>query len=109
MVKQISLDTWSVHHLQDLLEKTKNIISQTNVPVVLYRETLEESDDVYEEIVCTLGQDHVVEQVIISGGMVVPEIKQQLVFTIEEYPDRLLNKSKDLFAEVVEQLEEQFQ
>ena len=109
MVKQISLDTWSVHHLQDLLEKTRNIISQTNVPVVLYRETLEESDDVYEEIVCTLGQEHVVEQVIISGGMVVPEIKQQLVFTIEEFPDRLLNKSKDLFAEVVEQLEEQFQ
>ena len=108
MVKQISLDTWSVHHLQDLLEKTRNIISQTNVPVVLYRETLEESDDVYEEIVCTLGQEHVVEQVIISGGMVVPEIKQQLVFTIEEFPDRLLNKSKDLFAEVVEQLEDQF-
>ena len=66
MVKQISLDTWSVHHLQDLLEKTKNIISQTNVPVVLYRETLEESDDAYEEIVCTLGQDHIVEQVILK-------------------------------------------
>ena len=83
MVKQISLDTWSVHHLHDLLE-------------------------VYEEIVCTLGQEHVIEQVIISGGMVVPEIKQQLVFTIDEFPNRLLNKSKDLFAEVVEQLEEQF-
>ena len=74
----------------------------------MYRETLEENDDVYEEIVCTLGQDHVIEQVIISGGMVVPEIKQQLVFTIDEFPNRLLNKSKDLFAEVVEQLEEQF-
>ena len=75
---------------------------------VLYRETLEEDDEVYEEIVCTLGQEHVIEQVIISGGMVVPEIKQQLVFTIDEFPNRLLNKSKDLFAEVVEQLEEQF-
>ena len=40
--------------------------------------------------------------------MVVPEIKQQLVFTIDEFPNRLLSKSKDLFAEVVEQLEEQF-
>jgi len=108
MVKQISLDTWSVHHLQDLLEKTTNIISQTNVPVVLYRETLEEKDDAYEEIVCTLGQEHVIEQVIISGGMVIPEIKQQVVFTIDEFPNRLLKKSKDLFAEVVEQLEEQF-
>ena len=65
-------------------------------------------DRVYEEIVCTLGQEHVIEQVIISGGMVVPEIKQQLVFTIDEFPNRLLSKSKDLFAEVVEQLEEQF-
>ena len=108
MVKQISLDTWSVHHLHDLLEKARNIITQTNVPIVLYRETLEEKDDVYEEIVCTLGQDHVIEQVIISGGMVVPEIKQQVVFTIDEFPSRLLKKSKDLFGEVVEQLEEQF-
>jgi len=108
MVKQISLDTWSVDHLHDLLEKARKIITQTNTPIVLYRETLEEDDEVYEEIVCTLGQEHVIEQVIISGGMVVPEIKQQLVFTIDEFPNRLLSKSKDLFAEVVEQLEEQF-
>ena len=108
MVKQISLYTWSVQHLHDLLEKARKIITQTKVPIVLYRETLEESDEVYEEIVCTLGQDHVIEQVIISGGMVIPEIKQQLVFTVDEFPNRLLNKSKDLFAEVVEQLEDQF-
>ena len=108
MVKQISLDTWSVHHLQDLLVNSRNIITLSNVRLVLFRETLEEKDDVYEEIVCTLGQDHVIEQVIISGGMVVPEIKQQVVFTIDEFPSRLLKKSKDLFGEVVEQLEEQF-
>ena len=60
------------------------------MPVVLYRETLEESDDVYEEIVCTLGQDHVVEQVIISGGMVVPEIKQQLGFYYRRIPGQII-------------------
>ena len=109
MAKQFSLDTWQIHHLTELLDKGSNIVKLTNRPIILYRQTLEEEEESYEEIVCTLGQDHVVEQVIISGGMVVPEIKQQLVFTIEEYPDRLLNKSKDLFAEVVEQLEEQFQ
>jgi len=108
MVKQISLDTWSVIRLQDLLKKATNIITQTNIPIVLYRETLEEKDDVYEEIVCTLNQDHVVEQVIISGGMVVPDIKQQIVFSLDEFPDRLLHKSKDLFGQVIEQLEEQF-
>ena len=105
MVKQISLDTWSVHHLQELLVKATNFISQTNTPIVLYRETLEEKEDVFEEIVCTLTQDHVIEQVIVSGGMVIPEIKQQLVFSTEEFPDRLLRKSKDLFLETVELLE----
>ena len=34
MVKQISLDTWSVHHLQELLVKATNFISQTNTPIV---------------------------------------------------------------------------
>ena len=47
MVKQISLDTWSVHHLQELLVKATNFISQTNTPIVLYRETLEEKEDVF--------------------------------------------------------------
>ena len=46
MVKQISLDTWSVDHLHDLLEKARKIITQTNTPIVLYRETLEENDEV---------------------------------------------------------------
>ena len=77
MVKQISLDTWSVHHLQELLVKATNFISQTNTPIVLYRETLEEKEDVFEEIVCTLTQDHVIEQQNVSGGIQNPEIKQQ--------------------------------
>tara|TARA_Y100000590_G_scaffold7527_1_gene9579 strand:- start:192 stop:524 length:333 start_codon:yes stop_codon:yes gene_type:complete len=109
MVKQISLDTWSIHHLQELLTKATNFISQTNTPIVLYRETLEEKEDIFEEIVCTLAQEHVIEQVIVSGGMVIPEIKQQLVFSKEEFPDRLLKKSKDLFGQVVDVLEEQFE
>ena len=72
---------------------------------VLYRQTMEEEDGSYEEIVCTLTNDYIVEQLIISGGMVIPAIKQQLVFKLEEFPDRLLRKSKDLFLETVELLE----
>ena len=64
MGKQISLDTWSVHHLEELLVKATNFISQTNTPIVLYRETLEEKEDVFEEIVCILTPEHVIEQVL---------------------------------------------
>jgi hypothetical protein len=36
---------------------------------------------------------------------VVPTINQQSVFKLEEFPDRLLRKSKDLFQETVDLLE----
>jgi hypothetical protein len=37
--------------------------------------------------------------------MIVPAIRQQLVYKLDEFPDRLLRKSKDLFLETVELLE----
>ena len=105
MVKQISLDAWSLQHLTELLKKGSRIVAKTNSPIVLYRQTIEEDDDSYEEIVCTLTNDYIIEQLIISGGMVIPAIRQQLVYKLDEFPDRLLRKSKDLFLETVELLE----
>jgi len=105
MVKQISLDAWSLQHLTDLLKKGSRMVAKTNMPIILYRQTIEEENNSYEEIVCTLTNDYVIEQLIISGGMVVPTINQQLVYKLDEFPDRLLKKSKDLFSETVELLE----
>ena len=96
MVKQISLDAWSIQHLMDLLKKGSRIVAKTNTPIVLYRQTMEEEDGTYEEIVCTLTDDYVIEQLIISGGMVVPAISQQLVYRLDEFPDRLLKKGSNI-------------
>ena len=107
MVKQISLDAWQVQHLTDLLEKCSNIVAKTNRPIVLFRQTLEEEDESYEEIVCTLTKGYVIEQMVISGGILVTSFHQQFVFTIEDYPQELLRKSKDRFLEMIDFLEEQ--
>ena len=107
MVKQISLDAWQVQHLTDLLEKGSNIVAKTNKPIVLFRQTLEEEDGSYEEIVCTLTKGYVIEQMVASGGILVPSFHQQFVFTIEEYPQELSRKSKDRFLEMIDFLEEQ--
>ena len=107
MVKQISLDAWQIQHLSDLLEKGSNIVARTDKPIVLYRQTLEEEEGSYEEIVCTLTKGYVIEQMVTSGGMLVPSFHQQFVFTIEEYPQELLRKSKDRFLEMVDFLDEQ--
>ena len=105
MVKQISLDAWSLQHLTDLLKKGSRIVAKTNMPIVLYRQTIEEEGGSHEEVVCTLTNDYVIEQLIISGGMIVPTINQQTVFRLDEFPERLLRKSKDLFSQTVELLE----
>lgn len=107
MVKQISLDGWQIQHLADLLKKGSDIVARTNRPIVLYRQTLEEEDDAYEEIVCTLTQDYVIEQLVTSGGVLVPSFHQQFVFPIKEYPQELIRKSRDRFMEIIELLEEQ--
>lgn len=107
MVKQISLDAWQIQHLADLLKKGSDIVAKTNKPIVLYRQTLEEEDDSYEEIVCTITKDYVIEQLVTSGGVIVPSFHQQFVFTIEEFPQELLRKSRDRFLQVIDFLEEQ--
>ena len=107
MVKQISLDAWQIQHLSDLLEKGSNIVTKTNRPIVLYRQTLEEEEESYEEIVCTLTNGYVIEQIVTSGGILVPSFQQQFVFTIAEYPQELLRKSQDRFLEMIDFLEEQ--
>ena len=107
MVKQISLDTWQIQQLSDLLKKGSEIVAKTNRPIVLYRQTLEEEEESYEEIVCTLTKGYVIEQMVTSGGILVPSFHQQFVFTIEGYPQELLRKSKDRFLEMIDFLEEQ--
>ncbi len=105
MVKQISLDTWSIQHLTDLLHRCAIIVSKTNTPMILYRRTMEEEDGSYEEVVCTLTHDHVIEQLVTSGGVLPPNFHQQYAYRIDDFPDRLLRKSKELFLHTVETLE----
>ncbi len=107
MVKQISLDAWQIQHLIELLKKGSQVVERTNSPIVLYRQTLEEEENSFEEIVCTLTKDHVIEQLVVSGGPLPPSFAEQFVFGVEEYPERLIRKSRDLFSQVVSLLENQ--
>ena len=105
MVKQISLDAWQVEHLTELLQQAALIVSKTNTPIVLYRQTLEEDEGSYEEIVCTLTKDHVIEQLVTSGGVFPPSFHEQFAYTIKEFPERLIKKSRDRFLQIVSLLE----
>lgn len=106
MVKQISLDAWQIQHLTDLLKKGSDIVLKTNTPIVLYRHTLEEEDNSYEELVCTLAGNYVIEQIVTSGGILVPSFNQQFVFTCDEFPQVLLKKSRERVLQMIDLLED---
>ncbi|ABK76756.1 hypothetical protein CENSYa_0111 [Cenarchaeum symbiosum A] len=108
MVKQISLDSWQVQHLVRLLRRGSADVNRTGTPILLYRQTLEEEEDCYEETICTLVVDHVIEQRVTSGGPVPPTFNEQLVYTIDEYPARLIRISRDRLQEIIALLESRF-
>ena len=108
MPKQITLDGWLLSHFQVLLTRGSAHVARTKIPLVLYRATMEEEDESYQETVCTLTEGHVIVQVVTSGGSIPPSFQQQLVFTIEEFPGWLVKKSRDLLLTCVDLLEEQF-
>lgn len=107
MTKQVSFDSYEVRHLHDLLERGSSAVEKTEIPIVLYRQILEESAGSFEEVVCTLTQGFVIEQRISSGGPLPPHFHTQNIFEISAYPARLFEKSRERFSRVVELLEEE--
>ncbi len=105
MVPQISLDAWQITHLENLLKKGSLVVMKNNMPLVLYRRQINESDLGLEELVCTLTPNFVIEQLMITGGDFPPSFREQLVYTISEFPDILSKKSKERFLELIDDLE----
>ena len=105
MVPQISLDAWQIKHLENLLKKGSLVVMKNNMPLVLYRRPISESDLGLEETVCTLTSNFVIEQLLVTGGDLPPSFREQLVYTISEFPDILSKKSKERFLELIDDLE----
>jgi hypothetical protein len=108
MPKQITLDGWLLSHFVVLLKKGSGHVARTKNPIILYRNTMDEQTDSYQETVCTLTEGYVIIQVMTSGGGIVPSFQQQIVLTIDEFPNWLMKKSRDLFLYCIDFLEEQF-
>src|SRR5690242_9746093 len=108
MPKQITIDGWIISHLAILLKKESSHVVNTTTPLVLHRNTFEEEEEANQETICTITEGYIIVQVITSGGGVVPSFQQQFVFTLDEFPNWLMRKSKDLFLQCVDTLEEQF-
>lgn len=105
MVRQINLDRWQTDHLTDLLHRGSDASKRDGRPIEIYRRVLEEGNDCYEEVVCTLVQGYVIEQMVASGGPIPPSFTHQTVYDINEYSGILLKKSRERFRRITDMLE----
>lgn len=107
MKKQVTLDEWLMTRFKDLLHRASVIAAKTDKPIILYRHSIEESEHAMEEEVATVTSRYVVVQVITHGGFIPPSFQQQFVYPINEFPERMMERSKELFLKALDNLEEE--
>lgn len=103
----MTLDSWVITRLQDRLRRASILATRAGMPVVLYRHTIEETDGAAEEEIATVNEQYVVVQVITHGGYIPPNFQQQMVFTFEQFPDYIMNRSKELLSMCLESLDQE--
>jgi hypothetical protein len=105
--EQVTLDSWVISRLRDRLRRASIIASRTGRPVVLYRHSIEESENSAEEEIATVNEQYVVVQVITHGGFIPPSFQQQFVFTFEQFPDYIMKRSHDLLLRCLDTLDQE--
>lgn len=103
---QITLDEWLVERLRDKLVKTSLLSGRLHHPILLYRKTMEESEQSAEEEIATVCKDFIIVQVIVYGGFVPPSFYQQFVFTPDKFASWVMYRSRELVMQCLENIEE---
>ncbi len=102
--KQVIVEDWLMDILMDKLRKASTIVSQKDIPFILYRNIIEESDTCVQEEVATLVEKYVVIQIFSYGGFIPSSFQRQHVFTIDRFTRLILRKNSALFFECLENL-----
>jgi hypothetical protein len=103
---QVTLDQWLIERLRDKLAKTSLLAGRLRHPILLYRKTLEESEQSAEEVGATFGKDFITVLVIISGGCLSPSFQQQYIFTPDKFAPWVMHRSRELVMQCLENIEE---
>lgn len=105
--EQVTLDDWLLGKLQERLRKASIRAIRTGRPVVLYRSTIEEMEQSAEEEIATVNEKYIVVQVITHGGFIPPNFQQQYVFTFDQFPSWIMNRSSELLNQCLESLDQE--
>ena len=88
------LEDWLAERLTDKLRKASIVVQQTHRPHLLYRNTIEESQDVLQEEVGIISGKHIVIMIYAYGGFVPSTFQKIEVYTSDKFIKSIIKKGK---------------
>ncbi len=101
----IIIEDWLAERLTDKLRKASIVVQQTHRPHLLYRITVEDSQDVLQEEVGIISGKHIVIMIYAYGGFVPSTFQKIEVYTSDKFIKSIIKKGKkDLLLQCLETL-----
>ena len=88
------IEDWLAERLKDKLRKASIVAQQTYRPHLLYRNTIEESQDVLQEEVGIISGKHIVIMIYAYGGFVPSTFQKIEVYTSDKFIKSIIKKGK---------------
>ena len=88
------IEDWLAERLTDKLRKASIVVQQTHRPHLLYRNTIEESQDVLQEEVGIISAKHIFVMIYAYGGFVPSTFQKIEVYTSDKFIKSIIKKGK---------------
>jgi hypothetical protein len=105
--KEGTVKQWLAERLKDKLQKSSILSIQTHKPIILYRISIEETENAVEEEICYLTGINIVQIIYAYGGFVPSTFQKIEVFTLEKFTKWILQeRKKDLLLQCIDGLDQ---
>jgi len=99
------IEDWLAERLTDKLRKASMVVQKTRIPHLLYRNTIEESQDALQEEVGIISGKHIVVMMYAYGGFVSSTFQKIDVYTSDKFIKWIIKKGKrELLLQCLERL-----
>ena len=103
--KDHPFEEWLMYELRGKLKEANVTIQLSHKPLLLYRDTIEESNCAAEEEVCLLAENQVIILLYAYGGFILSEFQRVRIHTIDKFTKLILEKDRnDLVLQCLDNL-----
>ncbi len=104
--EQITLDGWVLEKFKEKLNKVVLASNKINLPIVIYKRTIEEKEECIEEEIASVSEKFVIVQILTYGGFLPISFHEQRIFNTDEFANWLRKRGKNMFSLCLENLDD---